>query len=349
MLKQPALGLVASALVIAISFGFVALFPVARFLGSVSYFLLSIIPMEIVIGVTWGCRQPGFAASRRQPAKGALLMLLTLLAGVAAAVAYFFIAGGGMRPVSPMLMMCSIVSVVVTFWATIIWGGWPFTTLLKNPLEAGFAMLLACYAVNLLLFRLFFSYEFMRDSPFYVEWIVPHGLFNANRALVFYITAVAIMFLMLDFELWPLTKFSAVMKQPVLGLVWSTICLALGGIVFYIGVFALAMDPLQFMVRVPIPFIFGTILVLNMLQGSLFARYAQPLRGILNAAAAAVFGTCLALLYGALAPSLSGELAPGPPGNDFERWLASALLGVTFPFLIFYADFFEFWPLKKPV
>jgi hypothetical protein len=62
---------------------------------------------------------------------------------------------------------------------------------------------------------------------------------------------------------------------------------------------------------------------------------------------AAVIGTALALLYGALSPALSGPLTPGPPGNDFERWLASALLAVTFPLLIFYAEFFEFWPLKK--
>jgi hypothetical protein len=347
MLKQPALGLAASAAVIAISLGFIALFPAAKFLGSVTYCLICIIPMEIVIGVTWGCKQPAFAAKRGQPVKGALLMLLTLIVGVAVTGAYFFIAGGGVRPVSPMLMMCTIVSVVVTFWAAIVWGGWPFTTLLKNPIEAGFSMLLACYAVNLLLFKLLFSYEFMRGAPVYVESLDPRGLFNANLAMVFYITALGIMFLMLHFDLWPLTKSAAVMKQPVLGLVWTAICLALGGIIFYIGVFAMAMDPLQFMVRVPIPFIFGTIIVLNMLQGSLFAKYAQPLKGILNAAAAAAIGTGLALLYGALAPWLSGELDAGPPGNDFERWLASALLGVTFPFLIFYAEFFEFWPLKK--
>ena len=133
----------------------------------------------------------------------------------------------------------------------------------------------------------------------------------------------------------------------MLGLVWTVICLVLGGIVFYAGVVAAAMDPLQFMVRVPIPFIFGTIIVLNMLQASLFAKSAQPLKGILSAAVAAVAGTGLALVYTGLAPSLSGELARGAPGNDFERWLASALLGVTFPFLIFYAEFFEFWPLKK--
>ena len=286
--------------------------------------------------------------ARAQPVKGALLTLLTLIVGAVVAVAYFFIAGGGVRPISPMLMMCTIVSVVVTFWAAIMFGGWPFTTLLKNPVEAGFAMLLAvlrreprcssgCSSTTS-------SCAARRSTSSLLD---PHGLFNANLALVFYITAIGIMFLMLHFDLWPLTKSAAMMKQPVLGLVWTAICLALGGIVFYIGVFAMAMDPLQFMVRVPIPFIFGTIIVLNMLQGSLFAKFAQPLKGILSAVAAAVIGTGLALLYGALAPSLSGELAPGPPGNDFERWLASALLGVTFPFLIFYAEFFEFWPLKK--
>jgi hypothetical protein len=347
MLKQPALGLAASALVIAISLGFVALFPAAKFLGSVSYCLICVIPMEIVVGVRWGCKQPGFAAKRAQPAKGALLMLLTAVVGAVVAGAYFFIAGGGQRPVSPMLMICTIVSVIVTFWAAIMWGGWPFTKLLKNPIEAGFSMLLAVYAVNLLLFRLFFNFEFMRGSPAYVEWLVPHGLYNANLALVFYMSAITIMFLMLHFDLWPLTKSAAMMQQPVLGLVWTAICLALGGIIFYLGVFSMAMDPLTFMVRVPIPFIFGTIVVLNMLQGSLFAKFTQPLKGVLSAIAAAAIGTGLALLYTALAPALSGELIPGPPTNEFERWLASALLGVTFPFLIFYAEFFEFWPLKK--
>jgi hypothetical protein len=347
MLKQPARGLVASALVIAISLGFVAIFPAAKFLGSVTYCLICIIPMEIVIGVTWGCKQPGFATKRAQPAKGAALALLTAIAGMIVVGAYFFTVGGGVRPISPMLLMCTITSVVITFWAAIMWGGWPFTTLIKSHVAAGLAMLASCYIVNYLLFRLFFNYEFMRGAPVYVASLDPHGLFNANLAMVFYLTALGMMFLMLHFDLWPLTKFAGVMKQPLLGLVWTAICLLLGGILFYVGVVAMAMDPLQFMVRVPIPFIFGTIIVLNMLQGSLFAKHAQPVKGILSAVTATVIGTGLALLYGGLAPAVSGELAPGPPGNDFERWLASALLGVTFPFLIFYAEFFEFWPLKK--
>lgn len=345
-MKQPALGLVASAIVIAISLGFVALFPSAKFLGSVTYCLVCIIPMEIVIGITWGCKQPGFAASRSQPVKGITLALLTVVVGVVVAAAYFFLFGG-VRPLPPMIIMCSIVSVIVTFWAAIMWGGWPFITLIKNPVAAGLTMLVACYAVNYALFRIFFSYEFMKGGPAYVESLDPHGLFNANLALVFYMTAITIMFLMLHFDLWPLTKSASVMKQPVLGLVWTAICLVLGGVVFYIGIFTMAMDPLTFMVRVPIPFIFGTIIVLNMLQNSLFAKQTQPVKGILNAVAAALIGVALALTYTALAPTLSGALAVGPPANEFERWLASALLGVTFPFLIFYAEFFQFWPFNK--
>ena len=107
------------------------------------------------------------------------------------------------------------------------------------------------------------------------------------------------------------------------------------------------MDVVAFMVEVPIPFIFGTIVVLNMLQGSLFAKLTQPLKGVLNTVASAVVGTALALAYSALAPALSGPVKPGPPSYDFEIWLASALLAVTFPFLIFYAEFFQMWPLRR--
>jgi hypothetical protein len=302
--------------------------------------------MEIVIGISWGCKQPGFAASRRQPAKGLLLALLTVAAGVIVAAAYFFLFKA-VRPLPPMIIMCTIVSVIITFWAAIIFGGWPFTTLIKNPVAAGLTMLVVCYAVNYLLFRLFFNYEFMIDSPFYVESLDPRGLFDANFALVFSLTALAIMFLLLHFDLWPLTSFAGVMKQPVLGLVWTGICIVVGWLVFYLGIYTLTMDPLTFMVAVPIPFIFGTIIVLNMLQNSLFAKLTQPLKGILNALAAAAIGVALAKVYTALAPMLSGTLVKGPPGNEFERWLASALLAVTFPGLIFYSEFFQFWPLKK--
>jgi hypothetical protein len=246
-----------------------------------------------------------------------------------------------------MLAMCIITSVIIMFWLAIMWGGWPFNQLFKNPVAAGLAMLVACYAINYGLFRLLFSYEFMRGAPVYVASLDPHGYFNAWSALVFYVTAISVMFLLLNFDLWPFTKFPALMKQPALGLVWTIVMLAGGWLVFWLGIDVVKMDVVSFMVRVPIPFIFGTIIVLNMMHGSLFGKFRQPLKGVLNTLASAAIGVILARLYEALAPVVSGKVNPGPPGYDFEIWLASALLAITFPFLIFYAEFFKMWPLHR--
>jgi hypothetical protein len=196
------------------------------------------------------------------------------------------------------------------------------------------------------LFRLFFDYRFMQDAPVYVPAQDPRGLFPAWNALVFYLSCLAAMFLMINFELWPLTKSGAVMRQPVLAVVWTAAALLLGGAAFGVGVVMLKMDPVAFMVLVPVPFIFGTIVVQNMLKGSLFAKYAQPVKGLLNVAAVIVIGESLSWIYGRLAPTVTGIVRPGPPTYDFEIWLASALLSVTFPLLIFYAEFFQFWPLS---
>jgi hypothetical protein len=346
-LKQPGVGIAATAFIIVISLGFISLFDLPTFTGWVAYYLLCVIPIQIVMAVTWGCRHPSFAAKASQPAQGILLTVFALVVGAIAAAVHFATVGGGVSPPTPMLAMCAIVSVPITFWAAIMWGGWPFSTLVKNQMAAGLIMLAACYALNYALFRVFFDYGFMQGAPVYVPALDPHGLFNAWNALVFYVTVLAAMFFMLNFDLWPLTRFPGVMQQPVLGIVWTIAALILGGIAFFVGVELMGVDVVAFLVRVPVPFIFGTIIVLNMLQGSLFAKLAQPAKGALNVLAVVVIGTVLSRAYGALAPLVTGALKPGPPTYDFEIWLASALLSVTFPFLIFYAEFFKFWPLRK--
>jgi hypothetical protein len=344
-LKQPILGIVATALVMAVALGFISLFSFPVFTGWVSYFLLCVIPMQIVVAVTWGAN-PGFVAGMRQPAKGLLLTLLTLSLGVVVTAVTNTIVGGGMNPPTPMATMCAIVSVVITFWLAIMWGGWPFTAVIKNPVAAGYVLLVAAYVINYALFRVFFDYGFLQGAPVYVAAQDPHGLFPAWNALVFYLSCLAAMFLLVSFDLWPLTTFPGVMRQPTLGIVWTILAIVLGGIAFYVGVVVMGMDVVAFMVRVPVPFIFGTIVVLNMLQNSLFAKYTQPTKGVLNVVAVVVIGQVLSRMYGALAPTLTGPVAAGPPPYDFEIWLASALLSVTFPGLIFYAEFFKFWPLQ---
>ncbi|HTC88326.1 MAG TPA: hypothetical protein VK686_08525, partial [Bryobacteraceae bacterium] len=147
-LKQPVLGILATALIMAISLGFISLFDFPRFSGWISTFLLCLIPMEIMMGVTWGMKQPGFAAGRSQPVRGILFSLIALAAGAIVALVHWTGVGTAVSPPTPIFTQCMIASVVVMFCLAIMWGGWPFTTLIKNPIGAGVAVMVACYAIN---------------------------------------------------------------------------------------------------------------------------------------------------------------------------------------------------------
>jgi hypothetical protein len=63
--------------------------------------------------------------------------------------------------------------------------------------------------------------------------------------------------------------------------------------------------------------------------------------------AAAAIGYVLYVVYSVVSPYISGQLVSGPPGYDYEVWIANALLSVTFPILIFIAAYFGYWPLAK--
>src|SRR6187399_347846 len=291
--RQPATGIAATIPVIGLSLAFVHLFSFPIFASWVAFYMQCAIPMQIIVGITWGCKVPGFAANQSQPMKGLLLTMITVLGGIIASVFLLAIPGGNVTPPTPMLMHCTIVSVAITFWLSIMWGGWPFRLLIRNPVTSGIVQLVASYVLTYGLFRIFFNYDFMRDAPVYLASLDPHGLFNAWSALVVIVTALSVMFLMLHFDLWPLTRWPILMKQPVLGLVWTAVALIVAAAAFCIGINVLGMDTVQFLVTVPIPFIFGTIVMLNMLEGSLFAKRKQPMKGLLSAVAAALIGTGL--------------------------------------------------------
>jgi hypothetical protein len=342
---QPALGLAASGAVIALSLGFISLFDFGRFAGTVSFFLLCLIPMQVVAVVLWQGRPP-VGAGFPQPGRGLILLLMTVLVAAVIAPVALAAVGQGIEPPGPIPSHFVIIVVPTAFFLAIVWGGWPFSSVFGNSLAVGLAVLASAYLVTYAIFRGFFDYEFLRAAPVYLA-SAPHGLFNGVTALVFYVTCLAAMFLVLCFDLWPLTSVPTLMKQPLLGLVWTVVAVAAGGLAFHVGVTLLGADPMIFLTRVTAPFIFGCILVLNMLQDSLFANRTQPVKGLLNAMAAMVIGIALAQMYGWLAPVVTGNLPSGPPGYEYEIWLANALLSVTFPFLIFHAVYLEFWPLRK--
>jgi hypothetical protein len=359
-MTQPLLGIMASALAILVSLVFVGFFDFPTFVGWASFYMLAMVPIQVVVVVIWGANAP-FAERFQQPAKGSVLLLVSaFVAAVMTALVWQFV-GEGVSPPGPIPSQFAVVVVPTTFFLAIAFGGWPFTAMIRNRIVAGLLLLAVAYLITYALFRAFFDYEFLKDAPVYLQ-SAPHGTFNGVVALVFYVTMLAGMFLLLHFDLWPLITSPALtlrepqghpersrrmMKQPVLGVVWTLVAAAAGAVVMWVALGRLALDPMYVLTRITAPFIFGTIIVLNMLQNSLFARLRQPLKGVANAIVAAVFGGVLAQLYGRVDRLLVGmELPSGASGYEYELWLVNALLSVTFPFLIFYAAYFGFWPLK---
>jgi len=346
---QPTRGIVATAIVIAISLGYIALWDFGTFNGWIAFFALSFIPFEVVNGVIWGGNPP-FVAGMRQPVKGSVLLLVTLFAGAVVSQLVYRTLGASQGEPGPMLAFFSICVIVTTFFWTIAFGGWPFTALIKNPVAAGLATWVGCYAVGFAIYWIFSDFTFLEGAPVYVASADPKGLFHAWTIPVYYMAALTILFAWLCFDLWPLTSNPGVMKQPTLGIVLVGGSLVLGYAIYYAGVYAVGIQNVEFLLLVPVAFIFGTILVLNMCQNSLF-KTAQPAKGVMNIVFSAVVGSLLMIAYQRLEPMLSGPLPPGPEPfqrEQFQVWTANAMLAVTFPFLVFYAAYFNFWPLVKP-
>ncbi|MBX2838251.1 MAG: hypothetical protein KTR35_15435 [Gammaproteobacteria bacterium] len=339
--KQPLLGIVATIVVSIVSLVFISLFDFHTFAGWVSLILVCSVPVQLIIGPFWHGTQPQFIADRAQPVRGIGYMVFTLLIAVLMAQTMFHVIGGAFGPPRPPVIMFSIFCVVVSFWVIIIWGAWPISYI-KQPMVAGILLYLFIHLLAWLLFNFLFNFSFMSGAPIYIESIDPKGLFNAWQVLVFGVTSVSALFIVLSFELWPLTLSPAVMQQPVQRIVWSLYVLVLAAAMFFVGTRVLNMDVVVYLTVVPVSIIFGGIIVLNMLQKSLFSQLRQPVKGVANVIVVLLVGHLLYRIYLFALPLVSGKLSSGPPAYDVEIWLASAMLAVTFPFLIVVADFFQF-------
>ncbi len=169
-------------------------------------------------------------------------------------------------PPGPIPMHFAIIAVPFTFWACIMMGGWPgHGRSCGTRSRRAWRCCAAAHGGPTRCSVWHFDYTFLEGAPVYLA-SAPAGGSAPVPALVFIVTALAGMFLVLHFDLWPLTLAPAVMRQPVLGLVWTAAAVALAWLATAIGLGVLGMDPMVFLTRVTVPFIFGTILVLNMLR-----------------------------------------------------------------------------------
>jgi hypothetical protein len=345
--RQPLVGVVATALVIVVSLLVIAAMDWPLFRDWVSYYLMCTIPFAFVVGAFWHGQHPASIAGLRQPWRGLGYLVLALAVGAVVSVLAAATVGGGLTPPPPNAVQLIIMSVPISFWLTVIMGGWPFSKV-RSRLLGGLLVLVATYLIDALVYRLVVNYDFLRGTPAYVASLDPGGPLGVWAVLVFIVTCMAAGLLLLQLGLWPLSRWSGVGRQPLGGLVVTAVMMAISGLVLWLGLHVLGLAEPVLLTSVTVPFLFGSIVVLIMLEGSAYPRLRQPVRGLVTIVTAIVVGQVLAALFLALSGPLPGDVVSGPPTFEKQLWLASALLAVTFPFLSFYLDFFALWPLRRP-
>lgn len=307
-------------------------------------------PTQIIIGLLWHNGKPEFANRFSTPVKGLILTLITIIAGAIFFAGMLFFVGGG-HGISPMLIQYAIMTVVVTIWMVPIWQCWPATLLTKDPFKFGIIALLLSYVIAYVLWQLFFDYAMLAKigHPAYHADIDPQGIFDMWLATTYFVTTAGVIVVHTLFDFWPVNKLAKSAVQPLRGIIATLYILALSWLIRTIFVDGIGLDQVDFMVRGPVCMIFGTFLVNNMMQFQLFTKLAQPVKGLVLLACAIVAALIMHELY-VLASSLhtGSDLITGPSrGYARELWIASAMLGVTFPIVFVVSGFFNFWPIRR--
>lgn len=337
-------GLLATALVVAASLG-VSISVSPGFLGSWgTMVLVAMVPAQIVISLVWQSAYPARLASLSQPWRGLAFCLLNVLCGVVVAWLAWQGVGGGISPPTPFVNMYLILAVPVVLLLVIPLQAWPFALWCKDPAGLGAALLGATYGLNYLLFRGLFDFSFLSGAPFYVEALDPHGLLMAWQPLVLSIAAVVPTLALVLADFWPLSRLAG--RQPGFGLAALLLIGLVAAALWLAFVTYGGMDQVLFMVRICIAVNFGYFILLVAFGGMPELKLAQPWRGIVLSAVAILLAAGLLYLYERVAVARFA-LPSGAPAYDLELWLASSMLAVTFPALVIFANYFQFWPLAS--
>jgi hypothetical protein len=313
----------------------------------VALFFIAGTPAEIVLALLWKARHPPFIARLMQPARGIVLTTIAVLSGFIVGAFLFRFVGAGIGPPTPMLLMFTMLSVVTILWLILIWECWPFSTFIVDQTALGAVTLVAAYASAVPIFKLAFNFSFLSQATVYVATLDPKGWFNAWTALSALVTTVAVMLLIVLLEFWPLRRVLSSCKQPISGLLASTYVLFVSAALWWVSRRVIGLDAVEHLVRVAIPVIYGVFLVDLMTCHKLFITWRQPQRGLTLSGVALGLASLLYPLYAHVGRLLTGSaMASGPPTYELEIWVATAMLGITFPLMVVVAEFFDFWPSR---
>ncbi len=340
-------GIVAVALILVFSLVVSTAFSPDTLTGWASLVLVAMVPTQVVVGLFWGGAYPRGIATLTPPLRGLAYLVITMI--IASIVIFFVITviGGGVTPPTPFVIMFLILSVPVTVTLVVILQGWPFSGLFKSPGTQGIALLVTAYAITFLLFHTLFNFSFAQQAPFWQAALDPAGVFPAWYPLAASLDALVFILVLVLFDFWPISALARAVplfsKQPLFGLAAAVLVAVCSALLWWLCVLMAQMDIVVFMTRVCVAMVFGIFIILVMLEGASMLRLAQPLRGIVLTIVAVVLAQVMLVLYSDIAEQLF-HLPAGQPTYALEMWLASSMLSVTFPAMVFFAQYFLFWP-----
>jgi len=355
-ITQPWRGLFGVAVTVGYAFLITSIFDLKTFNGYFTLLIMSFVPILVMVGMGWrrGTYPP--TEGLQQPWRGMLLTGFVVLIGVIASyVILNFLSRGAAQPFTNLY---AITVVITTFFLVIAFGLWPFNKLSLGA--SGWLTLLLAYVLMWYLFKLF-NFDLLsfptgeylspvKVVPFYTQGgplapfadIAPSGFFRWECAIAFYFWMLIFLFVFAALDMWPLHKSPGIMKQPVLGIVLVIICGVLSGIAWGIGVSALKIEPLKFMLY-GVCFLYGLLMMMAMFQMWPGRALPAPGAGCVNILIAIVIGIIAYYAYKAFAVWHFGDAALKYPNNVFV--LANMMLGLTFPAWACYGDIWDFWPL----
>ena len=348
-LRQPLLGVAAFAVAIGASLAFCGLFSAATLGSWVALFFIGAVPAQVVLALGLRLEYPAILKTASQPARGLVFVALAAFVSAVVSPLVLYGIGGGVTPPNPFAILFLVQSVPVTLALVLLFKCWPLTALSSRQGVVAVGTLVLAYVLTWVIFRVFFDFGFLRGTPAYLGRLDPKGLFMAWDSAAFIVAMGAVLLCFVLFEFWPLTALASrrpvVARQPLFGLLALGIVLLVTLVAWGVPVGLAGMDPVVFMARVPVVVIFGVFIVLTLFQGAGFARFTQPARGIAMTAAVIILAVAMEVLYDAAARVIVPGVAAGAPTYGLELWLATAMLGVTFPVIVAFCDGFGFWPL----
>ena len=354
--KQPGRGIFTVGVTMAIALLISTIFEMDTFIGIFTVFAVSMVPIEVIMGLGWGNVYPQ-TGDVPQPWRGILRMLFMAIIGTLTGFLVLKWIGNGVA--QPLTNVYIIATTVLTFWAVLAFQMWPFQNM--SPPARGFLTLISCFviiwfAMGLIDFRML-SYPTgvnpspMPPVPFYekggplaiFEAIAPKGPIGWEIALAFWIWMLIFLWVFIMLNMWPFCKIPSLMKQPVLGITLVAVCAALGYMATFLGVVVMKIEPIRFMLD-GISFLFGALLIIVCFEMWPGRNLTGLAGGFLNIALSIILA-----IIGFYGIEAFCQWQFGAAMKYPANWMAMAnvMLSVTFPIWAAYTGFLECWPLPS--